>query len=369
MATPFVRRDPTVVAVTHGRGLSGLDAIAAPWRTLAAGDAAGPLAGPDWIRALVASHGQDAALHLFSASQDGRVTAVLPLLLRRGWLRGWPLRKLSAPVDGTTLRFDLVAAPGEPGQTAIQALWEAVSGWPDWTMLELGPMPEAGGAERLLACAAAAGYPAVNRALFRSPCLDLARGLDAVLAAASANFRHKLRRTRRRLLEQGPLRLELVARPGAGDLEAFFRLEAAGWKGRKGGKAVLRRSAQQQRFYQELVTATLAQGQCTLHRLRLGDRVLAASLGLIGGQTYYAVRWCYDEQFAAFGPGHLLIESLLQECERLGLRTFDFTGPEYPYKRDWTATALPHSCCNIFRPDWRGRALYRWKSLPRSLRA
>lgn len=364
MATRLTSMSAPVMRVSHGQGLPALVALAEPWRRLANATEAGPLVGPDWTAALVKSYGLEAKFHLWAVELEGQVLAVVPLLLGRPWWRGLPVRAVGGTVGGPTLRFDLVAAAGAAGEAAVAALWRGLEKWGAWGLVDLHPVPRGGGAEQLLACAASANYPVTSAVVLQSPYVDLSRGAATAISATSANFRHKLRRTRRRLLERGTVSFDTVERPDDRDLEVFFALEAAGRKGRGSGKAILRRSEQEQRFYREMVRSIAAQGQFAYHRLRLGDRVIAASLGVLGSQTYHAVRWCYDEMFAAFGPGHLLIESLLQECERRNLHRFDFTGPDYDYKRDWTKFSLPHSNLTIFRRNWRGRALRRWKLVP-----
>ncbi|MGH9518936.1 MAG: GNAT family N-acetyltransferase, partial [Terriglobales bacterium] len=80
--------------------------------------------------------------------------------------------------------------------------------------------------------------------------------------------------------------------------------------------------------------------------------------------SYHVMKWCYDESYSSYGPGQLLIEEIARDCEKLGLRTFDFCGPEYAYERKWTSTGTDHHALYIFRDTWSGRALRRWKLMP-----
>lgn len=346
-------------------GLEGL-ALAAPgWRALIQRSGQGPLIGPDWIAAHISAYELDHRFHLLTAEDEAGLAAALPLVRQRGWIRGVPVRQLTGAVGLSTLRFDLAAEPGPRGQRAAAVLWRQLETWPGWTCIALQPVPEGAAADALLAGAAAAGYPVLRVPLFRSPRIDLSRGFEAAMAVPKSHFRSNLRRNRRRLEELGPLRLEAQVQPTAQDMEAFFSLEAAGWKGHdREGRAVLVRPQAQRNFYQQLAAAAGSRGELRLHRLWLGDRVIAASLGLLDARAYYAVKWCYDEGYANYGPGHVLVEALLRECAAMHLEVFDFTGPEYEYKRDWTPAALDHFILYVFRPNWRGRALHRWKRQP-----
>lgn len=365
MASRPTATPSAATTVGRSRGLAGLDAVATEWRDLALQRGLDPLSGPDCIRAFVASHGLESNFHLLTARSDGQMVAVLPLVLSRGWLRGVPVRRLHAAAGRPTLRFDLTNRGGDRGDAAIEALWGHLANWSAWTVFELQPVPEGGRAEQLLACAAAAGFPAWRSPeLFRALYMDLTAGFEAVLSKAHRSFRTDLRRTRRRLEERGRVTFQSLQQPRTQDLDEFFTLEASGWKGHsKEGKAVQVHRKQLYRLFHELMAATVPLGQFVLHRLLLEDRVIASAMGLIGPSSYHVMKWCYDEAYSTFGPGQLLIESIARDCERLGLRTFDFYGEEYAYERKWTSTSVAHHCLLVFRPNWRGRLLLRVKQL------
>lgn len=350
--------------IGHYRLPEALVAVAPAWRELAQRSGQGPLVGPDWIAAHVAAHQLASRFHLLAAEDSDGITALLPLVKETGWIRGLPVSMLRGAVGLTTLRFDLVAEPGPRGRAGTSALCRHLLAWQGWTCLELQPVPRGGVAECLQSDFAGAGYRTLSAPAFSSPRISLAQGFEAALAVPKSHFRSNLRRNRRRLEGLGRLRMEAVATPSTQDMEAFFTLEAAGWKGHeRAGRAVLVRPEAQRRFYLLLAANAGAQGALQLHRLWLGDRIIAASLGMIGAGTYYAVKWCYDESLANYGPGHILIEALLRECAGMGLTAFDFTGPDYEYKREWTPEALEHRFLFIFRPHWRGAMLHWWKRL------
>lgn len=351
-----------MMEVRHARGLEAVRSMAPEWRELADLSTCGPMAGPDWIHCLVDAYGYANRLHLFSVWRADCLLAVLPLLLQPSRVPGLPWPWLSSCSTGISLSFDLVARPGEAGAVAIASLWGELASWRAWTYLELHPVPEGGRAEVLQASAAAAGWRVQSRLEFASHYIPLERGLETGLAQTKRDFRAELRRTRRRLQERGQLWLETVMQPLAGDLEAFFQLEAAGWKGHaQHGNAVLLKSPSQRWFYIQMAAAMADRGQFVMHRLHLDQRVIAASFGLIGVGRYVALKWSYDPEFAAFGPGHLLIEAMLDDCAGRGLQRFELGGEDFAYKHKWTRTTLPHYFLLIFRPNWRGRALHWWK--------
>ena len=66
---------------------------------------------------------------------------------------------------------------------------------------------------------------------------------------------------------------------------------------------------------------------------------------------------CYDEAFAAYGPGHLLMEQVLKRNIAEGLRTFDFLGVDGAWKLDWKPVVRPHHWLFIFRDSMVGWTL------------
>src|SRR6185312_16756423 len=143
---------------------------------------------------------------------------------------------------------------------------------------------------------------------------------------------------------------------GAADLEEFFALEAAGWKGHfPQGNAVLRKGPRARRFFLELAAGAAADGQFAVHRLRGDGRVLAMSLGLFHEHGYYLVKTTYDEHYKRYSPGHLLTQALVAECVAAGRPRFDFCGEAFAYEARWTQQRLPHAFLYIFPPTRRGR--------------
>jgi CelD/BcsL family acetyltransferase involved in cellulose biosynthesis len=354
---------PGALTAERQAGFAALAAVESEWRALAAESGACPLVGPDWVQAHVRAYRLERCLHLLTVRSAGRLVAVLPLLLRREWMRGVWTRRLTGVAGRITLRFDLTCTAGPERSAALATLWGALARWDAWTCMELQPVPAGGAAEELLRLARQDGFPAGVAPAMRTPVIDLRAGADAALSRAQSRLRRKLRRNRARLAELGGLELRVAERPEAELLERFFRLEAAGWKGKRsrGGKAVLRRPPAQRRFYHALADAAGRHAQFRLHELWLPGRLLAAGIGLCDAHGFYAVKWCYDEAYAPFTPGLLLIEDILRDCERRKLPLFDFTGPDFRYKLEWTGQTLDHQFLFVFRPTLRGRALHRLK--------
>ena len=67
----------------------------------------------------------------------------------------------------------------------------------------------------------------------------------------------------------------------------------------------------------------------------------AANFGIVFGDCYYHVLASYvDSEVAHYGPGALHLRELLAYAIKRGLKCFDFTIGDEPYKLDWCDTVL-----------------------------
>jgi CelD/BcsL family acetyltransferase involved in cellulose biosynthesis len=145
-----------------------------------------------------------------------------------------------------------------------------------------------------------------------------------------------------------------VADPVA--LQRFYELEESGWKGRQ--KTAINSNNAARRFHDEIARAAERFGYFSLYLLEFGDQVAAGHFGLTYGGRYYTPKVAYDEKLAAYGPGHLIVDAVLQDCLNRGVQEFDFLGPSMDWKLEWTQQVRRHSDCYVFRRGPFGAVLY-----------
>ena len=118
-------------------------------------------------------------------------------------------------------------------------------------------------------------------------------------------------RRRRMLARDSGLELSVADRthdPAAP--EEFLKLEASGWKGRGHGTAFARDQAKIAWFH-EWVDHWTQTGRVTLLALNIGDTSIAFRILLRAGEGLWLFRTAYDDNYAKYGPGSLLLESAL----------------------------------------------------------
>jgi hypothetical protein len=132
-------------------------------------------------------------------------------------------------------------------------------------------------------------------------------GDDYLKQALRPHHLREFRRLRRRLEEFGKVEHHVARsaseiRLGA---EAFLSLEAAGWKGRE--RSALATDRYRAAFAREAVHRLSERDLCRIHTLTLDGKVIACLIVFIESGIAYTWKTAYDEAYAAYSPGTLLM--------------------------------------------------------------
>jgi len=343
-------------AHTHRGDARVVEQLADDWRQLCEeGPCNEPFFRPEWIGAHLRAFAPNRRVRLLTVSAGTRLRAVLPLLDHRAWFCGLPARVLRSPTNDHSGRFDLAYGSGD-GDAAIACLWNHLKASSDWQVLSLQDVPAGGGGHRLVELARRDGWPAATTPTLATPFLPMVGVRDPVAAVRDGHFRQNLRRRMRKASERWSVELQRTDHADLDALNDFYGLEASGWKGRD--RTAIACSPDTRRYWDEIATAAARFGYLSLYILRFSGAPVASHFGLFHGGRYYIPKVAYDEQFASFGPGHLMIEAALRDCVGRGITEFDFVGPSMPWKLEWTDQVRPHANCYIFRDNSYGRMLY-----------
>lgn len=122
-------------------------------------------------------------------------------------------------------------------------------------------------------------------------------------------------------------------------------------------------------FYRALAAK---RGLAHLSRLDVGDTWAAVNLGLMFRDCYYHVLASYDDgEVSRFGPGAAHLRELLRYATERGMKRFDFTIGDEPYKRDWCETEqqlFDYSAAETLR-GWPSFALAAsWRQVKRTIK-
>jgi CelD/BcsL family acetyltransferase involved in cellulose biosynthesis len=290
--------------------------------------------------------------------------AVLPLMRERSFVSGLPAVSLTVPANVHCFRVGLSVCPGEEGEAALRAVWQAVKELPGWNMFDVSNVLEGSGLDRLAALARAEGFPVARKRTGQTLYLPIVDSVSdsssakadaqpAWLAETRPKFRSHLRRARRQLEEQGTLALKHYSAADPEALERFYELEASGWKGAEG--TAIQCDPRTRKFYDAVAQAAAQQGYLSLDFLELSGKPIAAHFGFNLRGRYFLAKAGYDETYRRHGPGQLLVNEILSETPQRGLHEFDFVGPATWDESRWASARRTSYRIFIFR-----KSLYGW---------
>ncbi len=93
-------------------------------------------------------------------------------------------------------------------------------------------------------------------------------------------------------------------------MEEFLALEASGWKGQKRSAMVMDRL--RSAFAREAITNLAEVDAVRIHTLDLDGRAIASMVVFIMAGEAYTWKTAYDERYARFSPGKLLMADLTE---------------------------------------------------------
>jgi CelD/BcsL family acetyltransferase involved in cellulose biosynthesis len=201
-----------------------------------------------------------------------------------------------------------------------------------YDVIDLEKMPDTIGEQPNPFCALAI-TPHVNNAYIAT----LSGDWETFYAAKrSSNTRRSDRKKQRRLAECGEVRFLTAA--GRDEVERTLDVlieEKTASYAKLGVDNMFNRPGYRD-FFLDLATGAQSARLAHLSRLDVGNETAAANFGLGYRGTYISLLAGYnDGELGRFGPGSLQLLEMFQYAFDRGLKTFDFTIGDEPYKRDW----------------------------------
>lgn len=349
---------PLMVATADRGGLEVVERWADEWRNLChESNDDQPFYRPEWIAAHIRAFTPRARIVLLTVTSEGKLLYVLPLLEEWSLFSGIPVRKLRAPVNGHSCRFDAVRHSSAQGDAAVVVAWNYLQNLRGWDMLEIQDVLEGSTISSLAREAGKKGFHAVQVPHLTNPYVPIPPNpLDVKKLPINARLRGKLRHIRREIEIQGELKFLRIDKADQATLDRFYELESAGWKGR-GGTAIACHPNTRQ-FYNEISKSAGRFGYLCMYTLELNGELLAAHLGFSHRGRYFSPKVAYNEKFSQYASGHLIVSEILQDCASRGISEYDITGINDEWKMKWTSEARSKFIYFIFRPGLRGTLAY-----------
>jgi len=329
------------------------------WRDIVrSGYHAEPFFQPEWLTAYALAFNEQSEISAITTARGRELLGILPVQYQKTFFGRVPAHTLRSLSGIHSCRFDLIHKHDER-QSVVESTWHTLRSTMPWVVIELLDVPVDGSAHDLLKLARQDGCVVGTWPTRKMPFMSFPRGQPNPFSRCPTDsrvYRTRLNTKLRKLRALGEVVLKVYPPEDRLALEHFIHLEGKGWKGRAGGAISATKRAPQ--FYDLISRAAAEQGYLRFHSLELNNEPISMQFGLLMNGHYYAPKVAYDERYAMYSPGQLLVKLVIEELSKRGSHTYDFMGPRAPWKSVWTADTREHYNLYIFRPTLEGRALH-----------
>lgn len=320
---------------------------------------------PAWWQAAIAAWGNGRPLHIVTAHEDGRLVAAWPFWRKRlGGRDG-----LAAVVEPVASRHSDYVMPlvrsGRDVEDLIACMLRALR--PrigTHTLLFWPKSPQPDESRRAVERACSGGLWQIASEEMPTAYVPLARTRAETEATWKSRHRRELRRQHRRLAEQGAVALEVAqGRDEAiAMLPDLWALHRANWTAR-GARSEFE-DHRAMRFLEGIV-AGLPADRLHLSAMRCAGRRISVQLGFIEAGALMLYKPAFDIGMAAFSPGKLHDDLLVDWSISEGLSRIDFLQGLESYKLMWTSSQRQTSAFAAAPPA--GLLAFHWNVTCRKL--
>lgn len=293
---------------------------------------------------------------LFLCIHEGDTLVGLASLMRQTerWA-GHPVTVLRSTTNNWSYRYEFIVRP--PRHDVLSTLWGVLFTGNQADAIVLDWLPE--------------DSPTLNAALRAAN--DHGWHFNVLEAASSpwrplpsppapwddglkSKFKSNLRNREKRFNKAGKVTFEVIR---SGDhftdsLQAFYELEAMGWKGSR-GTAILKQPEAKDFFDAYLQGSA---GDIWLPCLFLDEIPVAAQIIRVTGHTMYLLKTAFNPDFSRYSPGQLITARSMQYGIAQGMRVFDFLGVKMAWKMDWAPELRQNVQVVFCSPSLTGRYVF-----------
>ncbi|TWT76313.1 hypothetical protein CA13_68060 [Planctomycetes bacterium CA13] len=309
-------------------GLSELRSCAGDWDDLwSRSVASSPTCRAEVLACWVERFASDGEFRALVVEDQGRLLAALPLVPKR---LGPLLIAGDLPVNDWSQCGDLLLDEATDVDAVLRRLANGFEQLP-WSLLWLdGARIESSRWSQLERVFQEAGLAVFSEPRFNVGLLETTTTLQDLEKSWSKNFRKDLRRSARRLSEQGQYELNLHTNIAQADVDSLFQrvleVDQKTWKAQSG--TAIEDSEGLAEYYRCQSRLLAEHGELVIALLEVEGQAIAYEFGWLAKSVYHSFKVGFDERFAKFAPGqftmYLLIEKLL---DRNLAETIDCIGP------------------------------------------
>jgi len=143
------------------------------------------------------------------------------------------------------------------------------------------------------------------------------------------------RRLQRRLEDEGDVRFVVADEPELADELTRVMMRQKSARYRATGVWDMFSNDAYRNFYLRMTREGVSSGLIHVSALICGDDFVATEWSLVGSDHCYGLLSGFEQEYARFSPGNLLMEHVLDWCADRRLSTYDFTTGSEGYKQRW----------------------------------
>jgi CelD/BcsL family acetyltransferase involved in cellulose biosynthesis len=320
----------------------------------------------EWLHSWWTHVRGNASLSAIAVRSGSQLIAIAPLVMRPARLALTPrLEFLGAGKAGADY-LDLIVRAGHERE-AITAIARTI----DATQMPLflDHLPPSALAESLRPHLESAGWSAIDSSPDVCPVIAL-EGLtwECYLATLGASHRANFRRRLRALNADFAVRFEPVIseRDRRLALASLRQFHARRWQD-EGASATFADPALEC-FHEDFTRAANDAGWLRLYLLWLNDVPAAVMYGFVAGDRFYFYQHGFNEDYAKYGVGLVLMGMTIRAALEDGAAEFDMLYGHEPYKYLWARSERRLGRLQFFPPHLSGQLLRRQVETKRALR-
>ena len=305
-------------------------------------------------------------LSVLAVFENDELVGIAPFVRTRAYWLGIPYVKMEfismmryalSPTNiSGTLDFIIRA---DKHQEVIPAVMEFLlkKAWP-WNYIRMHPLPSGSPSQKPLENAAGKiGFRFWKRPVFVNSIIRLNRPWTEYTAEVGRKFRKNIQGHEKRLQNNGVLRyseLNAIEQLENG-FNSILSIERRSWKWNKG---IHIDAPVYRHFYRQLVEVAGKNGWLKLGIMSLDGKNIAYDLSLEFNRSIEGLKTSYDEKYAHYSPGNVLIYHQLESVFQKGYTKKNLLWGDLNVKTKWTSTVEPHDEILIYRNDLFSNVLY-----------
>ncbi len=315
-----------------------------------------------WLSAWWKAFRDDATLWVLLVRQHGRLTGVMPLMLRRERFHGFPARALSLMLNGHTPTGGFLFE--QPEQCYACCLEYLIENRAEWDMLCLEKLPQK------IFNGAYFGYPLEQKgfSFIRAdtvpvPFTEIKGSWEHFLSTRSKKFKKVLRNKLNRMERDGLISVETIPglQVGSTLFGEMLDVSRRSWKGKQGRS--IPDDPRVQHFYRELSEALGRAGMADLWILRHDGKAIALEYHVRHKGITYPIRADFDEAYHALSPGSLLEYMIMKHLfSDSTIHGYNSCGQTYEYLMNWATDVVEHLNIHLFNSRAYSKNLFRLES-------